>query len=296
MEIIKKVYRALVPEVIRRKILDLKRKKVEDEIKRAILDYYKKHPAGDKEINEALDYLSSNDLSVFPFPFFNKYKNLPIIVKRDPASGLPYVDHFNKKLYFKRSWTEKHITEAYRFLLAEQDTESPHRYLTSDYQIKKNGIVVDIGAAEGIFAIGEIESIRHLYMVETDKEWIEALNETYKPWKDKVTIINKFISDRNDEINMTLDSYFSGMDIDFLKIDVDGAEEELLRGGEFVVSNKVKQLAICTYHKQTDHADFNTLLKSKQYKTHTSKGYMLFFFDTNFTPPYFRRGLIRAEK
>ena len=296
MRIIKYIYRTLIPESIRWKVIHAKKKNQENSIKAKVLKYYNEYPTHDSEINEALKYLKNNDLSVFPYVFFNAYKNKNIRVFKDESNQLPYVNHLNKKLYFKKSWTNEHIIDAYRFLLAEQDLQSAHCYLTSNYKIKENGIVVDVGAAEGIFAINEIENIKHLYLIETDQEWIEALKETFKPWDDKITIINKFISNKNDNSNMTLDSFFSNIDIDFLKIDVDGAEEELLKGADFVVTNKVKQLAICTYHKTNDNLDFSKLLVSKEYKIENSKGYMLFYFDSNFEQPFFRRGLIRAVK
>lgn len=296
MSIIKNIYRTLVPESLRWKIINAKKAKQQNLVKLEILNYYKQNPTSDSEIIEALTYLKHNDLSVFPYNFFNEYKTKNIKVYKNEANQLPYVKHNGKDLYFKKSWTNEHIVDAYRFLLAEQDSLSPHCYLTPNYQIKSNGIVVDVGAAEGIFAINEIENIKHIYLIETDNEWIEALNETFKPWKDKITIINKFISNKNDEKNMTLDSYFSNIDIDFLKIDVDGAEEELLKGAEYVVTNKVKQLAICTYHKTLDNRDFSKLLLDKHYTIENSNGYMLFYFDSNFEKPFFRRGLIRAIK
>jgi hypothetical protein len=296
MSIIKNIYRTLVPESLRWKIINAKKAKQHNVVKTEILNYYKQNPTSDSEILEALTYLKENDLSVFPYIFFNKYKTENIKVYINETNQLPYLKHNGKNLYFKKSWTNEHIVDAYRFLLAEQDSLSPHCYLTPTYQIKSNGIVVDVGAAEGIFAIDEIENIKHIYLIETDNEWIEALNETFKPWKDKITIINKFISNRNDDKNMTLDSYFSNIEIDFLKIDVDGAEEELLKGAENVVNNKVSQLAICTYHKTHDNRDFSKLLLDKKYKIENSNGYMLFYFDSNFEKPFFRRGLIRAIK
>lgn len=296
MSIIKKIYRLVIPEFLRWKVINSKKKKHMNSVKTEIMNYYIQNPSSDVEINEALEYLKQNDLSVFPYDFFNNYKTKNIKVYKDEINQMPYVNHFNHKLYFKKSWTDEHIIDAYRFLLAEQDPNSAHCYLTPNYQIKHNGIVVDVGAAEGIFAINEIEKIKHLYLIETDPEWIEALNETFKPWKNKITIINKFISDINDDVNMTLDSFFSDKSIDFLKIDVDGAEEKLLNGAEYVIMNNVKQLAICTYHKTHDNKEFSELLMSKNYKIENSKGYMLFYFDDNFEKPFFRRGLIRAIK
>lgn len=296
MSLVKAIYRFVIPESIRWKVIEAKKQRHYNNIKSRILDYYRINPTQDTDINAALKFLKSNELSVFPYPFFLNYKTKEVKVFRNDNSGLPYVLHFGKKLFFKCSWTDSHIIDAYRFLLAEQDKHSGHCYLTEDYILDDGSVVVDVGAAEGIFCLHKIESIKHIYLIETDKEWIEALQETFKPWKDKITIINKFISDKDSEQHMKLDSYFKEIPVDFLKIDVDGAEEELIRGAEFVISNRVKKLAICTYHKNQDYNDFSKYLTQKNYGIHPSDGYMLFYFDEHFQPPYFRRGLIRAVK
>ncbi len=297
MSVVAKIYRTLVPEALRWKVIHYKRKKQEDKIKNTVLEYYKNGPVKDFEINEALTFLKTNDLSVFPYPFFLEYKNKTIEVKINEENQMPYVIHFGKKLHFKKNWTKEHIIDAYRFLLAEQDERSGHCYLNKEYTIEPNSVIVDVGAAEGIFALQEIEKIKHIYLIETDPEWIEALKETYRPWKDKITIVNKFVSDKDDEKHVRLDTYFNSIEkIDFLKIDVDGAEQELLNGADKIVSSKVKKLAICTYHKTNDNKDFTAYLLSKNYSLSNSHGYMLFYFDPNFEGPYFRRGLIKAEK
>lgn len=296
MNIIKILYRIILPESFRWKIIRAKKKKIENSIKNNILSYYNLNPSNDSEINKALDYLKSNDLSVFPYDFFNDYKSKEITVLTDPDTNFPYVLHNSKKLFFKKSWTKDHIIDAYRFLLAEQDSRSAHCYITDTYNIKDDSIVVDVGAAEGIFAINDIDKIKHLYLVETDVEWIEVLKETFKPWSEKITIINKFISNKNDDLNMTLDSYFKNIKIDFLKIDVDGAEADLILGADYVISNNSDKVAICTYHKTNDNDDFIKFLDSKKFNLENSEGYMLFYFDQNFIEPFFRRGLIRAYK
>lgn len=296
MNIIKAIYRLLIPSSIRLKIIESRREQHYKTIKSSIVNHYKNNVSHDVKIKEALLYLEMNEISVFPYLFFNNYKNLSIKVFRNHSSGLPYVLHRSNKLFFKRAWTDKHIIDAYSFLLAEQDPESAHCYLTTHFNLTKDTVIVDVGSAEGIFCLNEIEHIKHIYLIETDNEWIEALKETYKPWQDKITIINKFISDKNSEQYMTLDSYFSNIPIDFLKIDVDGAEAELLAGADIVLSNGVKQLAICTYHKNNDYEDFSKYLLNKKYNIQPSEGYMLFYFDEHFAPPYFRKGLIRGTK
>lgn len=297
MSLIKSIYRTLIPESIRWKVLRAKQAKADNAIKNKILSYYSANPTKDAEINEGLDFLKKNPISVFPYNFFLTYKNKPIEVKTDPGCRMPYVMHAGKKLFFKKSWTNEHIIEAYRFLLAEQDVKSGHCYLSDAYDINPDSVVVDVGAAEGIFALHKIESLKHIYLIETDLEWIEALNETFKPWKEKITIINKFVSDKDDSHNLKLDTYFKDFEkIDFLKIDVDGAEQSLINGADKVISSKVDKLAICTYHKTHDNRDFTKYLTEKNYSVVNSAGYMLFYFDPNFEAPYFRRGLIKAQK
>jgi hypothetical protein len=113
-----------------------------------------------------------------------------------------------------------------------------------------------------------------------------------------VEIVNKFVSNITDSVNTKLDDYISAeTDRIFLKIDVEGAESKLLAGSSRILSDqKPLKIAICTYHKQNDEKEFNALLTQKGFKTSHSDGFMLFFYDKQMKAPYFRRGLIRAEK
>ena len=133
MSLIKTLYRAFIPESIRWKVIHSKQKREDNKLKNNILSYYKLNPTSDSEINEALTFLRGNEISVFPYDFFLKYKNKDISVFIDNENQLPYVLHGDKKLYFKKSWTKEHIVDAYRFLLAEQDEKSAHCYLKDDY-------------------------------------------------------------------------------------------------------------------------------------------------------------------
>ena len=83
--------------------------------------------------------------------------------------------------------------------------------------------------------------------------------------------------------------------IDFLKVDIDGAERELLKGSMKVL-NSISKVALCVYHKQDDEGEFSELLKSKGFQVSLSKGFMIYIFDKQLDVPYLRRGLIRAAK
>ena len=287
-----KIYRIIVPKFIRKKILAKK-------LRSSILDYYASLPESpDDELTAVLSYLQTNPIAVFPYHFQNQYDADAIEVFDDAEKGLRYVMLDGKKLYFKKRWSKKRIRHSFNELTKEQDPQSPHRYLTDRFKIEDGEVLVDIGVAEGNFALGAVEKASRLILFETDKEWIEALNATFEPWKEKVLIINKFVSDITNATNTTLDDFLApGEKISFLKIDVDGAESRLLNGCKRVLKEqKPLKLAICTYHKQDDEKDFKALLSRNGFETSHSNGFMLFYYDKKMKAPFLRRGLIRAVK
>ena len=286
------IYRIIVPKFIRKKILAKK-------LRSSILTHYSSLPEPvDEELIPVLNYLQSNPIAVFPYHFQNQYDADAIEVFDDTEKGLHYVMLDGKKLYFKKRWSKKRIRHSFNELTKEQDPQSPHRYLTDQFKIEDGEILVDIGVAEGNFALGAVEKASRLILFETDSEWIEALNATFEPWKEKVLIINKFVSDITNATNTTLDDFLApGEKISFLKIDVDGAESRLLNGCKRILKEqKPLKLAICTYHKQDDEKDFKALLSRNGFETSHSNGFMLFYYDKKMKAPYLRRGLIRAVK
>ena len=123
----------------------------------------------------------------------------------------------------------KGLKELIRICCREQDLDSPHRYLTESFTIGNEDVLADIGAAEGNFSLSVIEKVRKVYLFEYDREWTEALKATFAPWSEKVEIINKYVSDFDDEKHIRLDTFYKKKkDLTFLKIDVDGAESIVL--------------------------------------------------------------------
>ncbi len=292
-KITSQIYRVVVPKFIRKRIL-AKRLPI------SIQKYYASLPEPPSdEITTVLNYLRKNPIAVFPYDFQDEYIAENIEVFEDIERGLKYVLLDGKRLYFKKRWGKKKIQNLYNLLSKEQDSRSPHRYLTNQFTFDDDNVLVDVGAAEGNFALSIVEKASKIILFEADKEWIEPLNATFEPWKDKVKIVNKFVSNISDSSNIKLDDYLSiqnGMGI-FLKIDVEGAESRLLLGCKQILSEqKPLKVAICTYHKQNDEKEFSAILKQHGFKTSHSDGYMLFYYDKQMTEPYFRRGLIRAVK
>jgi hypothetical protein len=287
------IYRIIVPKplraVIRKKNLRVK-----------ILKYFNSLPG--EEVNdeqrEVLKYLKTNALSTFTYPFQDLYSPENIEVLFDNENRMRYVFLDGKKLYFKKRWSEKRIRKGFSDLLREQDMNSPHRYLTDRFNVNNNDVVADIGAAEGNFSLSVIETVRKVFIFEYDREWVEALRATFAPWPEKVEIIDKHVADFDDKKHLSFDTFYkSRPEINFLKIDVDGAEEKVMRSCQGILSSgRPVKIALCTYHRNNDEKDFSALLQNWDFKVSCSKGYMIHYFDKQMKAPYLRRGLIRAVR
>lgn len=138
---------------------------------------------------------------------------------------------------------------------------------------------------------------KHIY--ECDEEWIKALKLTFKEYKDKIQIIDKFVSDKNNEKEMTLDKLQESIEeeIDFIKMDIEGAEIEALNGAKNLLkNNKNLKLVLCCYHRQDDEKNMRKILKD--FDIEVSKGYLLCWTIEgikNLKEPYLKRGILRVK-
>jgi len=275
------------------------KKKILAQKRKDILEYYTKNISDDPEIKESLRYLRANPLQTFCSDFTKVYQWNQIRVLTDDAKGLPYVIHEGKRLYFIRSWKKRTIQYNYCGLLAEQDPDSPHCYLQDGFNIQENDILLDVGSAEGILSLHHIEKLKRVVLFERDPQWVEALEATFEPWKEKVTIVRKYVSNLNDDENITIDRYLADKDYipSFIKIDVEGAEKQVLEGMAETMNISGLEIATCTYHQKKDFLALSDLLAQRGFSCQPSKGYMMFLnYPDSLQPPYFRRGLIRAIK
>jgi hypothetical protein len=273
-------------------------------LKRKLNLYFLFNPKQKQKFSEEITFLNKRAVTdfsysfIFPYDFVFNYDYHPIKVYTDTIKGLFYVLHNGRKLYYSKEFrNEFDVQIQYYCISIEQDKHSPHRYFDkkNNMVIYPNDVVIDIGAAEGNFALDSIEEINHLYIFEVNKEWCEALEATYEPWKEKVTIYNKYVSDTNNEENVTLDFIMQEKIINCVKIDVEGAELSILEHAELTLNNSNINLFICTYHKQEDASKFENLLKNKGFTCSFTQRFMLFTL-RELNPPYFRKGLIRASK
>ena len=265
-----------------------------------ILSYYASLPQGalSAEQTAIFEHVKKNGLHVFPFPFMEKYKPKDIHVARDKYERLYYMMLDHKRLYYRRTGKPENAQNYFNTLLYEQDPDSPHRYLSPEFNVKDNDVVVDIGAAEGVFALSVVEKAKELYLFETNHKWIKALHATFKPWKHKVHIIQKFVSDKNGWNHVSLDTFFKDKGkIDFIKMDVEGSEQSVLEGAKNTIAGQKEiRIALTAYHRQDDEKLLSDWLIKNGFSISFAKGFMIFIMDKNIDKPYLRRGVIRAEK
>jgi len=225
-----------------------------------------------------------------PFVPSQNYKKREIECKMDKQCGLYYVVHNAKKLYFLKIYTRAEAISCYRNLLSEQDDNSPHQYLRDTTRLRGKTIL-DIGAAEGLFALDAVEIAEHIYIFECDDRWLDPLKQTFSPWGDKVTIVRKYVSDINDESNITLDKFLEGKRSSglFLKMDIEGYEQSALNGATNTFANNADiDFSICTYHKKDDAVEIAKFLENYSIEYEQTDGYMFFEKDL-------RRAIIRRK-
>jgi hypothetical protein len=268
-----------------------------------VAEYFRNlsHTTVDDEIKEIVNYFNKQRFSVFPYDFTYKYNSDDIEVFYDKIHNHPYVVHENKNMYFPRHWSAGQVRNYYNGLLIEQDLDSPHRYEDSKIHVNYGDVVADIGAAEGIFSLTNIEKASKIYLFECDPQWIDVLKITFKPWGEKITIICKYISEHSEgTYYISFDDFISDQidgNINFIKADIEGGEIAFLNGAKKTLASiNTLQLVLCSYHHKNDATDIKKILCENGFSTEFSKRHMIFIHDVELNKPYLRKGVIRACK
>ena len=248
-------------------------------------------------------FLSKTLVSQISYPFIKEYHYRIVNVLWDKTKSLYYVYHNKKKLYFRKGLSKTGIRNLYNELCLEQDVRSPHSYFAFSIRYRPTDIAVDIGAAEGIWALDIVENVREIYLFECEADWIEALQATFEPWKDKVNIVNKYVSDFTDKKNTTLDDYFYSKNLfpDIIKADIEGAEVVCMKGASKLLTHPIRHILLCTYHNYSDFTILSEIMENNHFEVQPSEGHMISIYSE---PDYgckditkiLRKGLIHAYK
>lgn len=274
-------------------------------LEQQIYDKYREELAGVKkcqtdEKQQIIDYIIQNGVKMYCYSFYDEYMEKDVPVYLDDKNGMYYGIFLSHKMYLSRKLdTLEKAKNYFRYTFMEQDIRSPHCYLTEAFQIKEGEVGIDIGAAEGVFALSVLDKVKHIYMIEADENWCEALNMTFQDFKEKVTIIKAYVSNQDCANQIKLDTEFYDKKVDFIKMDIEGAEQSALIGAEHLIERNSPKLAICTYHHSEDNQVIGEWLQDKGYNTKNSNGYVICqgeweLQDRNQVD--FRRALLWAER
>lgn len=258
--------------------------------------------SADAEIRETLKYISNNKISVFNQ--FISQEDTYDEVKWDRDLDLPYIDFWTVEgrklpLFYPRNYefVKKDGISYVINLLQEQNIGSPHLYIKSNHDIEDGDCIIDAGVCEGNFALKYIDVASHMYLFEMDPVWQEPLKCTFRNYEKKVTIIPKAVFDKTSAETCRIDDIVKNKKVDFVKMDVEGAETSALRGAEQTFCKNDIKSSICCYHRSIDEREIRLLLKNYGYQTSVSKGYMLFLYsDETWELGDLRHGIVYGER
>jgi FkbM family methyltransferase len=189
---------------------------------------------------------------------------------------------FPDKLYWPKSFSIDRMNQ----IVAETfDKDDWHYYQKEHTEIEDNEILLDIGTAEGLFPLTVIDKCKHIYLVEPSKTFYNCLKKTYANYQDKSTLINSAVGNSNGIISFNEDSldgmiterknqnsqeieinkidnlFKNNEKITYLKADIEGFEQEMLKGAEQTIKNNKPKIAITTYHTHNDPNEIISIIK-----------------------------------
>jgi len=184
-----------------------------------------------------------------------------------------------------------------------------HHYEQETTVVGQDDVVVDVGAAEGLFSLSVIRRCRRVMMVEPNEIFYRSLNVTFgsylKEGRAKIVraaagaamgtahLLEKGGGSRIDgngtqQVELaTLDSLLENEEkVDYIKADVEGYELEVLKGAERSIMRHKPRMAITSYHAKNIHTEIIDYVRSivPGYKVHMSgitlddRPFMLHFY------------------
>lgn len=265
-----------------------------------VLDYYSSHKKEAEAYLKELEFLYRYG-NYCNFPYASDDEQIKVVSGFDSETSLPYVVHNGKKLFFpsgcSAEWSYLNLVQKEKLLGVDDLGGTPHQYQSPKVHVEEGDVVIDIGAAEGLFALDQIEKASQVIIVENDSRWLEPLRYTFAPFVDKTTIINKSVSAFDTENTVSLAKLLSNTDHRsiFVKMDIEGYElPSIMAATDFLKARSGIKMAVASYHKQHDYEELKRIFEQVGYWTESSNGYMLFHSYDMPMPPYFRHGIIRA--
>jgi len=151
-----------------------------------------------------------------------------------------------------------------------------HYYEIDQTRVSPQDIVLDCGAAEGLFSLLIANRCKKVYAIEPLNSFVKAMKVTFSGFNN-IEIIPVALSDRELKGSLlengisshviaggegvpveitTIDRLFHDKDrpVSYIKADLEGCEMEMLKGARKTIGKYKPKIVITTYHDK-DHAD-----------------------------------------
>lgn len=182
---------------------------------------------------------------------------------------------YDRPIFWPKAWDLNSLG----MLISEQfDPLDWHYYQIPETRLEAGDVVLDCGAAEGLFTLIAAPVARKVYAFEPLPLFCENMAKTFQGLN-HIEIVPALLSNKCGTTQLsaqgiaslqseqggitcrmeTLDHLFpaGGEQVTYLKADVEGAEMELLDGARNLIRRDKPKIAITTYH-HPDHADMIT--------------------------------------
>lgn len=160
-----------------------------------------------------------------------------------------------------------------------------HRYEKMETFVEPEDVVLDCGAAEGLFSLMVKDRCKNVYVVEPEPIFIKALEKTFE-LSTNITLVKKGLGEyaekvylHNDDIASYIDNnpengvpievvtidelfYEKKIPVNFIKADIEGFELQMLRGAIKTIKQNRPKIAVTTYHNKDDFENIRNFLHS----------------------------------
>jgi FkbM family methyltransferase len=183
-----------------------------------------------------------------------------------------HISDLQRPLYWPKGLPLQHL----HMIIAESFYKNDwHRYEVPETQVSSGDVVLDCGAAEGLFSLQAMGRADSVIAFEPSPEFVCSLHMTFKDVQN-VKIIPKALGrtpgkailnfgsveskvsqEQNSGIAIdmtTIDNWVSENNtrVDFIKGDLEGYEMEVLRGATETIKEFKPKIALTTYHPGND--------------------------------------------
>lgn len=193
-----------------------------------------------------------------------------------------YFKGYKDPLYYPADFSLKSLEQV---IVESFYPDNWHYYEVHETKVEANDIVVDCGAAEGIFSFLIHDRCKKVFLIEPVSKFCRSLQKTFKN-STRTEIIPVALSDKEGFANIsehdisstlslgeksdvsvpvtTLDKLFFEKDIaiSYIKIDLEGFDLQALLGGNELIRKTKPKIAVTTYHDYQHAQLIGNYLKS----------------------------------